>query len=174
MRALTANIKHNVSCHERTRWRKNKHVEAFIFKLLTRFHTNLQQIHSRSNQIIVSQCAGSVDYLSAVSSRHERLNIQHLLPAACCRRRPSDPVLPVWGDEAQRLLHAGVHRQLHRQRPGHVSEGGAGQTWWWVYCCCCCSETWWKVRTWVISSGCMKTLITLAAFFTGRAQIKRT
>lgn len=39
-------------------------------------------------------------------------------------------MLPVRGDEQQRLLHAGVHRQLHCQCPGHVPEGGAGQTRW--------------------------------------------
>lgn len=50
-----------------------------------------------------------------------------------CRKRPSDPVLPVWR-EAQRLLHPWVCCQLHRQRAGYVPEGGTGQAWWWVSC----------------------------------------
>ena len=49
----------------------------------------------------------------------------------CYRAGSADSVLPVWGDDT-RLLHAGLHRQLHRQRAGHVSEGGAGEGGRWV------------------------------------------
>lgn len=100
------------------------------------------------NHNLVLNSEGLVDYLGYSS----------LFSSARRRGCPSDPVLPVRGDEAKWLLHAGVHRQLHCQRTGHVPEGGAGQTRWWVYnCgshrlafpsvysqqhCSCCWKTW--------------------------------
>lgn len=43
-----------------------------------------------------------------------------------CRAGSADSVLPMRGDDT-RLLHTGVHRQLHGQCAGHVPEGGSGE-----------------------------------------------
>lgn len=45
----------------------------------------------------------------------------------CHSRRAPDPVFPVRGDAAG-LLGTRRRGELHRQRPGHVPEGGPGQS----------------------------------------------